>query len=235
MRTVLGMDTATAFAGVALRAGDDVAAELEVPPGPNGRPQHATELLGAVERVVAAAGGWERIDLLAVGVGPGSFTGLRIGVATARALAHARGLPLAGVGSLASLAAGIEAGSKARLAVLDARRGEVFAALYGSAGEELWAPFVAPPEALADRAAALGGAAVAAGDGALRFRDQLEAAGVVVPNDGSPVHRLRARHLCRLALAAAAGRPEAIEPVYLRRPDAELWRERDRGRDPGDR
>ena len=133
------------------------------------------------------------------------------------------------------MAAGIEAGSDARLAVLDARRGEVFAALYDAAGEELWAPFVAAPEALAERAAPLGGAAVAAGDGALRFRDQLEAAGVVVPDDGSPVHRLRARQVCRLALDAAAGRPEGIEPVYLRRPDAELWRERDRGRDPGDR
>ena len=98
MRTVLGMDTATAFAGVALRTGDDLAAELEVSPEPGGRPRHATELLGAVERAVAAAGGWERVDLLAVGVGPGSFTGLRIGVATARALAHARELPLAGVG-----------------------------------------------------------------------------------------------------------------------------------------
>ena len=71
----------------------EVVREASVGPGADGRPRHSQVLLPEIERCVEAAGGWERIDRIAVGIGPGSFTGLRIGIATARALAQARGSP----------------------------------------------------------------------------------------------------------------------------------------------
>ena len=234
MDATLGLDTSTATLAVAVTADGSPLAEEEAGPGPDGRPGHATELLPAIERAVAAAGGWERIGEIAVGIGPGTFTGLRIGVATARALALSRALPLAGVSSLAALAAGIDRGpGEEGLAVIDAKRGEAFAALYGHSGEVVWEPFVAQPDELAERLRGHAASVAAAGDGSLRFRTQLEAAGVAVPAEGDPAHRVRARHICDLAAAAGLGPPEAVEPTYLRRPDAELWRERDRGRGDG--
>jgi len=229
MRTTLGFDTATAWLSVALMAGDEVVAEREAGPDEGGRPRHATALLGAVDEVVVTGGGWKRVGRVVVGVGPGTFTGLRIGVTTARALGQARELGVAGISSLAALAAGADGadGGRPTLAVLDAKRGEAFAGLYGPDGDELWPAWVGPPEALAARLADLDSAPVAVGDGSIRFRDQLEAAGAVVLPDGDGAHRVRARHLCRLAERVPDGR--GIEPNYLRRPDAELWRERDHG------
>jgi tRNA threonylcarbamoyladenosine biosynthesis protein TsaB len=225
---VLALDTSTAQLSVAVLAGDRVLAECEKGPDEGGRPRHATELLPAIEAAVAEAGGWEDLARIAVGVGPGTFTGLRIGVATARALAQARGVGLVGVSSLEALAAGVDHGEGAarpRLAVIDAKRGEVFAALYADVGDQLWPAFVGPPEALAERVAGEDPTPVAVGDGSVRFRDQLELAGAAVPADADPAHRVRARHLCRLADGVPDQRD--IEPNYLRRPDAELWRERD--------
>jgi tRNA threonylcarbamoyladenosine biosynthesis protein TsaB len=228
---VLGFDTATPVLTVAATEGEAVLAERDAGPDAGGRPRHAGELLPAVEAVLGEAGGWQRFSRIAVGVGPGTFTGLRIGIATARALAQARGLPLAGVSSLAALAAGVEEDAehrrRLRLAVLDAKRNEAFAALYAPGGDEAWPASVGPPEELAERVRALPHPPVAVGEGSVRFRHQLEAVGALVPADGDPVHRLRARHLCRLGAGMRAQRPEDVEPNYLRRPDAELWRERD--------
>jgi tRNA threonylcarbamoyladenosine biosynthesis protein TsaB len=187
-------------------------------------------LLGEVEAAVAAAGGWEAVERIAVGIGPGTFTGLRIGIATARALAFARGLPLSGVGTLDALARGLgeAAGERPRLAVLDARRGELFAACYSAAGERLWGPLVCPPEALAERLGAAPQATLAAGSGAVRFRQHLTIRGVEIPDDADPVHRIAARHACALAAAAPSEDDSAsVAPIYLRPPDAERWRERD--------
>lgn len=234
MRSVLGFDTATPALTVAVTRGGEPVAEAEAGPDPGGRPRHASELLPAVDRVVAEAGGWDEISLLAVGVGPGAFTGLRIGIATARALALGRSLPVAGVSSLAALATGIMSPGPDRLPLIDAKRDELFAALYDAHGREVWEPFVASPDEIVARVGGHRAAVLAAGDGSLRFREVLEAAGVAVAPEGDPAHGLRARHVCRLARQADAGGPEAIEPTYLRRPDAELWRERDRGRNPGD-
>jgi tRNA threonylcarbamoyladenosine biosynthesis protein TsaB len=233
--TVLGFDTATADTAVAVTAdGTLVAESSRAPEAESGRPVHATALLVEVEGAVDAAGGWPRIDLIAVGVGPGSFTGLRVGIAAARALASARELPVFGGGTLATLAAGIleRRGGGPALAVLDARRGEAFAALYDGDGREIWPPFVARPDRLAERVAEAALEPLAAGDGSLRFRRELEEAGAFVADEGDPVHRVAARRLCQLARAAEPTPLERLQPIYLRKPDAETWRERQR-RDGG--
>jgi tRNA threonylcarbamoyladenosine biosynthesis protein TsaB len=196
--------------------------------GPSeGGPRHTTALLQEVERCATTAGGWERVERLAVGLGPGSFTGLRIGIATARGLGTSLGLPLSGVCTLDAIGRGMaEAGDGGnRLAVLDARRGEVFAALYSERGERLWDPLVCRPEELQERVAALAVAPLAAGSGAIRFRHELARHGVRIADDADPVHRVAARHICALAAASEAGGP--LAPIYLRPPDAERWRERD--------
>jgi tRNA threonylcarbamoyladenosine biosynthesis protein TsaB len=192
----------------------------------DGSPRHSTALLGEVERAAAAAGGWEAVGSIAVGIGPGSFTGLRIGVATARALAASLGLPARGVCTLDAIgrALGEAGGASTRLAVLDARRGEVFAALYSPRGARLWGPLVETPESLAARLASLSQPLLAAGSGAIRFRDEL---GVETPEDADPVHRVAARHVCALAAAGGAEDSGPPAPIYLRPPDAERWRERD--------
>ena len=228
---ILGFDTATANITVGVTRGGLVLREVDHGPDEDGRPRTSTLLLREVEGSVEAAGGWGEVGLIAVGVGPGSFTGLRIGIATGRALAQARGLPLAGVGTTAAIAAGVrergEAPERPVLAAIDARRGQVFAALHGADGAELWAPLVATPEELCERAAAMSPAPLAAGDGSVRFRQQLEAAGVQVAAPDDPVHRVAARQVCALGAEAPATSPDRIEPLYLRAPDAEKWLRRD--------
>jgi tRNA threonylcarbamoyladenosine biosynthesis protein TsaB len=210
---------------------------------PQGRPLHATRLLEEVERAAAAAGGWDRVDLLGVGLGPGSFTGLRVGIATARGLSLSLSLPARGVCTLDALARGVlespdpaavpdRAQATKRescaLAVLDGWRGEVFAALYGPGGERLWEPAVYRPERLAERVAELAEPPLAAGSGAVRFRGELAPSGVRMPDDSDPVHKVAGRHVCALAAASAAEEDhEGLAPIYLRPPDAERWRERD--------
>jgi tRNA threonylcarbamoyladenosine biosynthesis protein TsaB len=233
---VLGMDTATSDAVVGISADGAPLREARVPPGADGRPNHARALLPEIDRSVQAAGGWERIDRIAVGIGPGSFTGLRIGISTARALAQAREIPIAPVGSLAALARrisrGREEGSLA-LPVIDARRGEAFAALLEADGGEIWEPFVAPPAELADRLRELDRPCLAAGDGALRFAAELEAAGATVAPPEDPIHHLAARDVCAAGEAASEAPPDQIQPLYLRPPDAKRWIERDRSGSSG--
>jgi tRNA threonylcarbamoyladenosine biosynthesis protein TsaB len=227
---VLGVDTATEFAVVGATADGDLVHEASIPPGPDGRPRHSEVLLAEIERAVEAAGGWPRIDRIAVGIGPGSFTGLRIGIATARALAQARDLPLAPVGSLAVLARGMSAGGGADplLPVFDARRSEAFAALFTN-GDERWPPFVTPPDELGDRVRGLDRAPLAAGDGALRFAAELEAAGATVAPPESSIHRIAAADVCAVGETAIEAPTDQVQPLYLRPPDAKRWRERDRG------
>ena len=216
---VLGLDTATTatVAGVLDRSG--TVTEVRDDPEPGLRPAHANRLLAAAEEALARAGlGWDEVERIAVGVGPGSFTGLRIGIATARALAQARALPLVAVSSLEALARGAgDAGLV--LAVLDARRGEAFAAAWRGGTLVLPAAALAP-DALAERVAALQGTAQAVGDGAVRFRGPLEAAGALVPPDEDGAHRLRAEHVCRLGATGNPTDRDALLPDYLREPDA---------------
>jgi tRNA threonylcarbamoyladenosine biosynthesis protein TsaB len=218
---VLGFDTSTAATSVCLLRDDGEAFELipddEALLGP---PGHARELMPGIVRVLADAGlSYKEIDALAVGVGPGTFTGLRIGVTTARALAHAGEIPVHPVSSLAALAEGIDAGN--RLPLIDAKRGELFAALF-SGEDERWPPFAATPERLIGRVREAALTAVAVGDGSLRFRNELEAGGVEVGPAGR--HAVRGLHICRLAARVPAVPPEAVLPNYLREPDAKPQR-----------
>ena len=217
--TLLGIDTSTPAAGACVLRADGKAFEVMPPPERLLRPPaHAAELMPAVaETMERAEVDWKDLDAIAVGVGPGTFTGLRIGIATARALATAAGLPLRRVSSLAALAAGID--NLVRLPLIDARRGEVFAALY-EGEREFWPPLVTRPEELIEQ---LGNAAVtplAAGDGSIRFRGMLAEAGIPVEPDDSLAHMVRALCICRLGEGASDESPEAVLPEYLREPDA---------------
>jgi tRNA threonylcarbamoyladenosine biosynthesis protein TsaB len=217
--TLLGLDTSTSASSACVLRADGEAFEVTPPAERLQRPPaQASELMPAVADAMTRAGvGWADLDAIAVGVGPGTFTGLRIGIATARALASANDLPLRPVSSLAALAAGVEA--PLRLPLIDAKRGELFGALYDEDGE-LWAPFAAPPDELIERLQDGGFTPLAAGDGSIRFRGMLEEAGIPVPPDDSQVHVVRALHVCRLGSEAPDEPPEAVLPDYLRDPDA---------------
>jgi tRNA threonylcarbamoyladenosine biosynthesis protein TsaB len=253
---VLGIDTSTSSTAVALRLADGSTLQARDDPDrtqPPRRPGHTTRLLGMVDELLGRANiGWRALERIAVGLGPGTFTGLRVGVATARGLAQSLEVELVGCSSLRALAeggrTGIEAtdpaslGGTSVLAVLDARRGEVFAAPYLLADresvEELVAPRALAPEDLgsilaqaeAHRAgddAQRGREHVspwqAIGDGAVRFRGHLEAVGVTVPPDSSPLHLVSAEAICALgARGEAVASYQAIVPDYRRRPDAEI-------------
>jgi tRNA threonylcarbamoyladenosine biosynthesis protein TsaB len=213
---VLGFDTSTAATAVCVLRADGEAFEAEPPAERLAQPPgHARELLPAVDQLLREAGlGYGDLDAIAVGIGPGTFTGIRIGIATARGLAHSSGVALRPVPSLAALAAGIEA--ERALPLIDARRGELFAAAY-EGGRELLEPMVAPPEEVIARAPS---GAMAAGDGSIRFREALEAAGIQVAPGDSQMHVVRGLHICRLAASVESAPPDSVVPCYLRAPDA---------------
>ena len=249
MSVVLGFDTATDATVVGLTRAGREPLELTHSPEPGQRPGHAQHLLPLVHQLLEQGGvGFGDLARIGVGVGPGTFTGLRIGVATARALAQSSGAELAGVSTLQALAAAVfgpvvsgpsaEAAQGADavgpghdgpvLSVLDARRGEAFVALYdrGVRGvpRTLRPAAAVAPADLGVAAEDVPGAILAVGEGAVRFREQLETAGAAVPADGSPLHRVNAIALCRLALTAEPVDRDALIPEYVRAPDAELRR-----------
>ena len=201
---------------------------------------HGERLPGDVARALEHAGlAIGEIDLLALAAGPGSFTGLRVGVATVQGLAFARGLQVVPVPTLEALArAAAEAHAAPGLTAvwMDAQRGEVFAALYDSSGRELVAPLSGrPPDVLQRWSAGEPGVALADidlffGDGALRYEAAIRAAaGARVEVASAPP---LAGTVARLAGAQPhrAVPPHAIVPIYVRRPDAELARDRREGR-----
>ena len=191
----LAFDTATAVATSALVDGEEVLGE---------RVSRAQTLLEDVDALLRQAGAHPGdLDRLAVGIGPGSFTGVRIGLAVACGLALSLDLPGAGVSTLAALAAG----APGALPVVDAKRREVFSLVGGE------------PRALAPQELPVDADTVCVGDGARRYRALLEERGAVVPPDGDERHLPRARF--HAALAGDAGSVDELEPLYLRIPDAD--------------
>jgi tRNA threonylcarbamoyladenosine biosynthesis protein TsaB len=195
---ILAFDTATDIATSALVWDGGVLGEL------SSRPVSVLEDLDALLR----RGGVRdsQLEGIVAGKGPGSFTSLRMGLATARTLAFALDVGLAGVSTLDALAAGAPGATP----VIDARRREVFSLADGQA------VVVAP----ADLRIESGRSYV--GDGAVRYRDVIEAAGGVVPPDDSEMHVPRARFHAQLA--NAFGLPDVVEPMYLRVPDVDRAR-----------
>lgn len=204
---LLAFDTSTPAVTVAVLSGDDVVGvSCEV----DAR-RHGELLAPGISAALTAAGATMRdIDVVACGNGPGPFTGLRVGLITARTLAHARGIPAYGVCSLDALAAAV--GGDVVVAT-DARRREVYWARYAD-GRRVEGPAVDRP---GDLAARLAGAPVV-GHGAALYPDQLGApdrAALLYPA-AEWVGRLVARTL------RDGGAPDAVAPLYLRRPDAEV-------------
>jgi tRNA threonylcarbamoyladenosine biosynthesis protein TsaB len=195
---ILSFDTATDVATACICADGDVLAESATAGRSVGAQRLLDDVHGLLDRAETPL---EAVDVIVAGTGPGTFTGLRIGLASARALGFALGIPVRGISTLDALLVPAEV----EVACIDARRGEVFCA---GAGID---PQAMTPEAMA---AALRPGTVVAGDGAIRYRDRL--AGMEVPEDDSPLHVPHARH--HAALHAVAGPPE---PVYLRAPDAD--------------
>jgi tRNA threonylcarbamoyladenosine biosynthesis protein TsaB len=169
------------------------------------RVSRAVSVLEDADELLREAGA-EQADLtgLVVGTGPGSFTGLRLGLAAARGLAFALDLPVAGVSTLRALAAG----SPGAVPVIDAGRREVFVL----DGPE---PAARKPQELE-----LEPGTLCVGDGAVRYRALLESVGAEIPPDDDEHHLPRARF--HAALARDFGPADEIEPLYVRVPDAEL-------------
>jgi tRNA threonylcarbamoyladenosine biosynthesis protein TsaB len=221
---ILGLDTATPATVVAVLPDHGEPVELRHEPAPGERPGHASQLLPLAQEALDSLGAtFADVTRIGVGIGPGTFTGLRIGVATARALAQSTGAELSAVSTLDALAEPAGAGERRVLAILDARRGEAFAAAYVG-GDRVAGPVAIAPEelpAFAERAAANGSPApwLAVGDGAIRFRDRLVPV-ADVPGDDSTLHRVSALAVCRLAKVAPTVDRDALLPEYVRPPDA---------------
>ncbi|WP_205697820.1 tRNA (adenosine(37)-N6)-threonylcarbamoyltransferase complex dimerization subunit type 1 TsaB [Conexibacter sp. SYSU D00693] len=220
MSVLLALDTATPSTVVGVARDGELVAERRHDPGPGERPGHVRELLPLAAAALDEAGlAFADLDRIGAGVGPGTFTGLRIGVATARALAQAGGAELAAVSTLEALAVAAGPHDGPVLACLDARRGELFVAAWAG-GEPVLEPAAWRPERLAELPSVAAGAWLACGDGAVRSRDRLEAVGALVPDDEDPRHAVGAAALCRLAATAPAVTRDALVPEYVRPPDA---------------
>jgi tRNA threonylcarbamoyladenosine biosynthesis protein TsaB len=195
---ILAFDTATDVATSALVDDGEVLGE---------RTSRAVTVLEDLDALLRQAGAHTRdVNALAVGIGPGSFTGVRVGLATARGLALALGVPVAGISTLDALAAG----APGALPVIDARRGEVFV-LDGE------------PRVVAPGELEVAPGRICVGNGAVRYRALLEAGGAEIPPDADDRHLPRARFHAQLA--RDFGPAEAVEPLYLRVPDADRTRE----------
>lgn len=223
---IVGFDTATAATAVgASRDQSPLFSQTDSAAAANGRPNHTAALLPLVEQAAEACGSWQAIDRIAVGVGPGTFTGIRIGVVTARALAAAHGCQLVAVETTHAVAArAARSAGEAACAVIDGKRGEVFAAIADAAGEQVWGPLLFTPAELAERLCSEEFDGVLAGDGALLHQNVLVASSLRV-SDADSLHEIDALEVCRLG--AGAGDAEPVLPLYMRRPDAERWIGRD--------
>jgi tRNA threonylcarbamoyladenosine biosynthesis protein TsaB len=227
---ILGLESATAQVGCAIGGHEGVLASSHSSRGK----RHAENLTPAI-RFVCEQARVELADISCVAVdhGPGLFTGLRVGVASGKAIAQALRVPMIGVSSLDLLAFPLRFANRRVAAVIDARRGEVFWAFYRPVPggvQRTSEPTVGSPEELAAELLALPDETLLCGDGALRYADRFDRPGVEVAG-GDHAHP-SARSLVQLAHARALRedwvRPHEIELLYLRKPDAEInWSTRE--------
>jgi len=217
---VLAIDTATPHVSVAIGGSDGIRGSFSAAAGR----RHAETLAPAIALLSASTGvALSDIDRVAVDVGPGLFTGLRVGLATSAALATALECPAVAVASVDLLAYPHLQGPRLVAAVVDARRAEVFWALYRPGSGRVTEPCVAAPEDLAAALAALGEDVLAVGDGAARYRDTLAGAGPIEVRDGYP----QATDLVALAAGSDPVAPGALRPLYLRQADVRIgWEQR---------
>jgi tRNA threonylcarbamoyladenosine biosynthesis protein TsaB len=222
---ILSLDTTTRGGSIAILRGDTVLHETTGDPTRT----HAQRLPGDLMKACAAAGVTiDRIELFAVAAGPGSFTGLRVGIATIQGLAMARNRRVVPVSTLEGIA--VASGAPIVAAWMDAQRGEVFAQVFAHETGGLHPrtdPINAPPRvALQLHHEALEGAEFH-GDGAVRYRDEIQAVrgvsaivAVATPPLAGAIGRIAAGRADQAVL------PHAIVPIYVRRPDAEIARDR---------
>ena len=227
---ILALDTTTRAGSVAVLRGDEVLYEHSGDPSLT----HGQRLPGDLIKACAAAGvSIGDVQLFAVAAGPGSFTGLRIGIATMQGLAMARDGRIVPVSTLEAIAAAAPGDTPRIAAWMDAQRGEVFAQVFERNGGEArpisGAMAAAPAVVLVQHEQWLRGATFE-GDGAVRYRQDIERGTGEAVRIASDVPHLAAA-IGRIA-AAAPGRgvlPHAVVPVYVRRPDAEIARDRRAG------
>jgi tRNA threonylcarbamoyladenosine biosynthesis protein TsaB len=221
---ILALDSSTGVVTTAVarsgESGREVLAEISIPS------RGASEtLLPAVHAALDLAGtDLSEVERILVGVGPGTFTGIRIALAAARALSLATGAALSRNSTLAALAAPALLGSAEPevLAVLDARRRQVFAQRFGDDGARGEISCSAPEE-LPAMLAPVEERTLIVGDGAVRYREALSGLGRVPP-DASPLHRVTAvGHVLSADLAPVPARE--VVPLYVREPDAEARRD----------
>jgi len=230
---VIGIETSTPQTSVAIGTENEILARASIAGA--ARQESVTpllhQLLGGSDLTLSQVGG------IAVGIGPGLFTGLRVGVETAKTLAQVAGVPIVGLTSLDALAYAVRYSSRRIAAVIDARRGEVFSAIYravpgGVVREREYE--VHAPDRLAAELQALPGEVLAVGNGAMLYRHVLEETGTRIEFASSIAAHPDAAALVELAvprfLREEHDRLFDVVPLYLRKSDAEIaWDRRARG------
>ena len=228
---ILGIESATIQVGCAIGGHEGVLASTHSAKGK----RHAENLTPAIDFICTQAQvELSEIGLVAVDVGPGLFTGMRVGIAAAQAIAFALRVPMIGVSSLDLLAFPVRFSPRLIISAIDARRGELYYAFYRQVPgvvQRISEHAVGSADDLASELLATGEDALLVGDGAHRYReafDGLARVEIVDPGNSHP----SAASLVQLAHAQALRedyhRIDEIEPIYLRRPDAEInWTTRD--------
>ena len=227
---ILGIETATEQVGVAIGGHEGIIATFEVARGR----RHAEILTPAIEFVCRQAGiDMDEIGCIAVDVGPGLFTGMRVGIAAAKAMAQALRIPMIGIASLDLLAFPCRHTDRVVVPVIEARKGEVFWAMYRQVPggvQQVTAPTVGPVDELVADLLARSQETLCVGDGAERYREEIlegyrcEISAPVHPSPGALVQLAHAQ-----AIREEWVRPGEIEPIYLRPPDAQInWAIRER-------
>ncbi len=206
---LLALDTSTPIGSVALLENGEIASRCTDRPN-----AHAETLLGLIDQLFVTTG-WQaaEVDRVVVGVGPGSFTGVRVGVALATGIARGLNVPLFGIGSLAAMAFGVPSDISAnRITVVDARRGELFIAEYSADGSECSPPRLASPEQVTEE---------------LRERNDAQIVGPITESLGFSPYRSKyadgpSAHGVGLLGARLAPPGGPVEPAYARDADAIL-------------